>query len=199
MKHRIAFDVISGIIQRLDEERAVKGRMCAIIAGDVVYGMAHDTPRPERSTQKPVNGSDMDLVFVTTDDVPDEFRRRLDEAVYQEKLRLLMTPHMREEIDYVVKNIDKIEKQIAFDTFPHMVACKILWEGELLFGSKTLFKKIKEMINEKGVAGRLESMKRKAVQFRKSAEVILMESGPLNDPGSGLFLFYPVEESEEFE
>jgi hypothetical protein len=199
MKRRVALNVVSAIIESLDEERSVSSRMCVIIAGDIVYGMAHDMPRRERSTQKTVNGSDMDLIFVTTNDVSEQFRRKLDEAVYEEKLHLLMAPHMREEIDYVVKNIAKVEEQSAFDTFPSMVACKILWEGKLLYGSESLFKKIKSMLVKRGVAGRLRSMKLKADQFRKTAEAILMEPGALENPGSGRFLFYPAEESEEFE
>lgn len=199
MKHRVALDVVSGIIERLDAERSMSGRLCVFMAGDVVYAMAHDMPRREKSTRKIVNGSDMDLVFVTTDDVGQEFRGRLDEAVYEEKLRLLMAPHMREEIDYVVKTISKVEKQLAFDTFPSMVACKILWEGTLLYGSEILFGKLKKMLEDRGVAGRLDSMEQKARRFRKTAETILMASGALEDAGSGRFLFYPAEESDEFE
>jgi hypothetical protein len=199
MKRAIAFNVVSGITERLNETERITERMCTIIAGDVAYGMAHDMPRPERGTRKQVNGSDLDLVFVTVNDVPEKFRRTLDEAVYQEKLKLLMTPHMREEIDYVVKDIRKIEEQSHFDSFPHMVACKILWEGEFLCGSRTLFEKIKEMLTVRGVGGRLESMVRKAIQFRETAESKLMEAETLDDQGSGRFLFYPAEESEEFE
>lgn len=199
MKRSIALNLISAIIERVDDERFFAGRLCVIIAGDVVYSMAHDMPRRERSTQKIVNGSDMDLVFVTTDDVNEPFRRRLDDAVYEEKQRLLATPHMREEIDYVVKTMSKVEQHSAFDTFPNMVACKILWEGKRLYGSETLFKRIKTMLDKRGVAGHLHSMKLKAEQFRKNAETILMESGALEDAGSGRFLFYPAEESEEFE
>lgn len=199
MKQRLALNVVSAVIESLDEERSVFNRMCVIIAGDIVYGMAHDMPRRERSTQKTVHGSDMDLIFVTTNDASEQFRRKLNEAVYEEKLRLLMAPHMKEEIDYVVKDMAKVEKQSAFDTFPSMVACKILWEGKLLYGSESLFRAIKNMLTKRGIAGSLHSMMLKAKQFRKTSEAILMESGALENPGSERFLFYPAEESEEFE
>jgi hypothetical protein len=80
-----------------------------------------------------------------------------------------------------------------------MVACKILWEGTLLYGSEILFGKLKKMLEDRGVAGRLDSMEQKARRFRKTAETILMASGALEDAGSGRFLFYPAEESDEFE
>jgi len=198
-KHRIAFNVVSGIIERLDEDPAILERLIVIIAGDVVHGMAHDMPRPERSTRIMVNGSDMDLVFITGDDVPSRFRRRLDEAVYEEKARLLMAPHMREEIDYVVKDMGRVAEQAEFDTFPRMVACKILWEGDLLYGNRKLFEAAKNMLVRKGVAARLESMECRARRFRRRAERALLAPGAGPPAGTGQFLFYPAEESEEFE
>jgi hypothetical protein len=198
-KMELAFNVVSGIIERLDEGRCLAGRLCAIIAGDVVFGMAHDMPRPERSTRRIVNGSDMDLVFVTADDVPGELRRLLDEAVYEEKARLLMAPHLREEIDYVVKDMARVAEQTRFDTFPRMVACKILNEGKHLYGSASLFQTVKNMLREKAVTGRLEAMERDARRFRQAAERELLMPGAPGDAGTGRFLFYPIEESEEFE
>jgi hypothetical protein len=55
------------------------------------------------------------------------------------------------------------------------------------------------MLTKRGIAGSLHSMMLKAKQFRKTSEAILMESGALENPGSERFLFYPAEESEEFE
>jgi hypothetical protein len=48
-----------------------------------------------------------------------------------------MAPHVREEIDYVVKDLDRVREQMRFDTFKRMVACKILQEGIFLYGGKT--------------------------------------------------------------
>ena len=198
-KMELAFNVVSGIIERLDEGRCLAGLLCAIIAGDVVYGMAHDMPRPERSTRRIVNGSDMDLVFVMADDVPGELRRLLDEAVYEEKARLLMAPHLREEIDYVVKDMARVAEQTRFDTFPRMVACKILNEGKLLYGSRSLFQTVKNMLRDTKVTGRLGAMELDARRLRQAAERELLRPGAPGDSGAGRFLFYPIEESEEFE
>lgn len=198
-KMEIALNTVSGIIERLDEGACLAAEMCTIVAGDVVYDMAHDMPRPERSTRKIVNGSDMDLVFVMADHVPDRLRRRLDEAVYEEKIRLLMAHHLKEEIDYVLKDITRVAEQLSFDTFPRMVACKILNEGKLLYGNRPLFESVKRMLDEKGITGRLHSMEFTAGRFREQAQEALLKPGAGKASGDGRFLFYPAEESEEFE
>jgi hypothetical protein len=124
---------------------------------------------------------------------------RLDEAIYQEKYRLLITPHLREEIDYVVKNLDRVSEQLRFDTFKHMVACKLLQEGTLLYGSEEVFHTLKRMLRDHGVIKKLRELENKARIFRKEAEDYLLIEDPDKIREESLNLFYPTEESEEFE
>ena len=67
-------------------------RFCVILAGDIVYQMAHDVPRPERSTGKMVRGSDLDVVVVVEDQAPEALVTALDDAIYQQKYRYLINP-----------------------------------------------------------------------------------------------------------
>jgi hypothetical protein len=173
--------------------------LCVFIAGDIVYGMAHDVPRPERSTGKMIQGSDLDLVFILDDRVPDGVMRELDEAIYREKYRYLINPSMREEIDYIVKKLDRVREQAAFDTFKRMVACKILHEGMLLDGSDTLFQAAKTMLDEYGVNQKLARMQREAETFREKAEAYLLGEHPDGIVDEDRYLFCTAEESEEFE
>ena len=113
--------------------------VCFILAGDVVYGMAHAVERPESSTGKMVRGSDLDVVVVVRDAVPRERVVALDRAILQEKYQLLTHPTYREEIDYIIKPVWRVEEQLHFDTFEHRVASKILNEGEFLLGSRGFF------------------------------------------------------------
>jgi hypothetical protein len=110
-----------------------------------------------------------------------------------------MTPHLREEIDYVVKNLDRVRAQLRFDTFKHKVACKILQEGTLLYGSEALFHGIKQMLNDRGIPEKLAHMEEQARLFRISAEAYLLKEEPNTIRERSLDLFYPTEESEEFE
>ena len=195
----LAFYLVSGIARGVESELGDNHQICFIIAGDIVYDMAHDVPRPERSTGKLVNGSDMDLVIVVDDRFPDYLIKRLDDAIYKEKYRLLITPHLKEEIDYIVKRFGRVREQVRFDTFKHMVACKILQEGTLLYGNEDLFGTIKALLREHGVSQRLAELERKARDFRRNAESQLLRGDIDEIKEENLYLFYPAEESEEFE
>jgi len=125
--------------------------------------------------------------------------KRLDDAIYQEKYRLLITPHLREEIDYIVKRMGRVREQICFDSFKRMVACKILQEGTLLFGSEEIFHTVKRMLREHGITERIKDLESRACIFRKKAEEYLLNEEPDKIKKENLYLFYPSEESEEFE
>lgn len=198
-KIALAYNVVSGLSNRLASEVALEDWACFIIAGDIVYNMAHDVDRPERSTGKLVRGSDMDVVVIVDDACREGLLKRIDDTMFEEKYRLLITPHIREEIDYVVKNLSRVMEQLRFDTFKHMVACKILQEGTFLAGSETLFYKVKSLLREQGVFAKLTELEKKARVFREEAEAYLLREDPERIKAESMYLFYPVEESEEFE
>jgi len=198
-KLELAYRIVYGLASWFENEWMLESEMCFIIGGDIVYNMAHDVPRPERSTGKMVTGSDMDLVIIVDDEFPDELLKKLDDAIYSEKSRLLMAPHMKEEIDYIVKKLDRVREQVRFETFKHMVACKILQEGTLLYGSEHLFTIIKAMLREHSVSRKLDDLERRARIFRREAEEYLLWEDPEKIKAEKSCLFYPTEESEEFE
>jgi hypothetical protein len=174
-------------------------QICFILAGDIVYDMAHDVPRPERSTGELVRGSDIDLVVILNDNVPDDFVRRLDTAIYQEKYKYLKSPLINEEIDYVAKKLDRVREQVHFDTFKHMVACKILQEGKLIGGSDSLYHEVIRLLQDNGVLEKLDRLQEAAIKFRKQEEEFLVQSDAKSINREDLYFFYPSEESEEFE
>ncbi len=69
-KSQLAYSIVSSMANRLEIEVPIQEQVCFIIAGDIVYNMAHDVPRPERSTGKLVRGSDMDLVVIADETFP---------------------------------------------------------------------------------------------------------------------------------
>ncbi len=198
-KSELAYNIISALANRFEQEIPIRDNVCFILAGDIVYNMAHDVPRPERSTGKLVKGSDLDLVIITDDLFSKKSIERLDEAIYREKYRLLITPHMREEIDYVVKDLERVRQQVRFDTYRHMVACKILREGTLLYGSEKIFHQVKSMLRAHGIIEKLNALETWAKTYRKTAEDVLLHEEPDEIREGNLNLFYPSEESEEFE
>ncbi len=168
-----------------------------IIAGDVTYGMAHSVPRPESSTGQLVIGSDLDVIVVATDDFPQDLLNSLDQAIHRRKHFLLRHPGHREEIDYIIKRLAKVREQVAFDTFEHGVAAKILHEGQLLCGSARVFDEVKRVVAQAGVPERIADLEAIAVADREVAEAHLVESAADQRMGEHFNLFYTREEGDE--
>jgi hypothetical protein len=198
-KSELAFNIISSIAGRFGDELYLKEHACFLLAGDIVFNMAHDVPRPERSTRKMVQGSDLDIVVVVDNRFTERLIMRLDEEIFMEKCKLLLNPYMKEEIDYIVKDLDKIMEQLRFDTFKRMVACKIMHEGTFLYGSEEIFRSVKGMLKESGVIAKINIMEEQARIFREKADEYLIKEEPATIRKEGIDFFYPAEESEEFE
>jgi len=180
-------------------ETWVQEQACFILAGDIVYDMAHDVPRPERSTGRLVRGSDIDLVVIVNDSVLDGMIQRLDTAIYQKKYRALISPAVNEEIDYVVKKMERVREQVRFDSFKSMVACKILQEGMLIGGSEGFYREVMQLLPDNGVLEKLENLQEAAIAFRQEQEDFLVQRDADKITPEELYFFYPAEESEEFE
>lgn len=195
----LVYRIASGLVAWLKSEWALENEICFITGGDIVYNMAHDVPRPERSTGKMVTGSDMDLVVIVDDEFPDDLMKKLDDSIYTEKYRLLMAPHLKEELDYIVKKMARVREQLRFETFRHMVACKILQEGALLLGSENLFTTVKTLLRTQGITSKINELEKRARVFRRDSEAYLLHEDPEKIKGESSSLFYPTEESEEFE
>jgi hypothetical protein len=196
-KQDLAAETMDGLTQSLDEWHGMKERVCFIIAGDIAYNMAHDVPRPEVSTGRMVRGSDLDIIVIAEDDVSAMELKALDSAILKKKMFLLHNTNYQEEIDYLVKTIGKVRSQLAFDSFPHMIACKILHEGRFLHGNAAVFEKIKAMVEEAGVPHKLWELEQQAIGKREEAEDHLLNSGPGIADEASLNLFYTREEGDE--
>ncbi len=68
-KRQVAHDAIRRVFESDPNRERLQGHVCAVIAGDVVYGMAHAVERPEPSTGRLVRGSDLDVVLVADGEV----------------------------------------------------------------------------------------------------------------------------------
>lgn len=196
-KRELARGAIRRVVESAPNRERLGEHFCCVIGGDVTYGMAHAVERPEPSTGRPVRGSDLDVVVVSDREATEAEREALDAALYREKWNMLALPQIREEIDYVVKDMAKVMEQLQFDDFRHMVACKIMHEGELLYGSEELFVRIKRLVDEFGIPEKLARMEERAVQERETAEVKLIERSESEQDRAWQHLFFTSEEREE--
>ena len=173
--------------------------VCVLIAGDVVYGMSHDVARQESSTGGRVDGSDLDLVVLASDDAPESLVEALDEAIRQRKWLYLRNPMVREEVDYIVKRFSRLEEQVGFDTFPHQVACKVFAEAEFLAGNRALHEAGRRLLAERGVLDRLREMEQRAAERRVGHEEYLRGIEGDSLPPETKQQFYTDDEDAEFE
>jgi hypothetical protein len=198
-KLRLAKRFISDIGAQVGSTDSGENRFAVLLAGDIVFEMAHEAPRPERSTGRMVRGSDLDMVVLLADDAPGELRQELDDAIYQQKYRYLINPSLREEIDYTIKALGRVREQVRFADIDDMVPCKILDESVLLYGSERLFRVAKALLDANHIPARLAAMEEDAVRSRDLAERHLLGRDQESLSGDDLYLFYTSDESEEFD
>ena len=196
-KRNLAFYTLSEIVSELEHEKIILENVCFIIGGDIVYDMAHTESRPEKSTGKMVKGSDLDVIIVYDDSLDEAVVETFDKAIYQRKYLMLVHPSLQEELDYIIKPLSKTLRQMAFDTFKRMVACKILDEGEFMLGSEPLFNRIKAALNESVAPRRLKALTAGAETRREEAERILMEKPENLLTNEFDQLFFHREEADE--
>jgi len=99
----------------------------------------------------------------------------------------------------VIKKLERVREQVRFDTFKHMVACKILQEGKLIGGSDRLYHEVIRLLQGTGVLEKLDRLHEAAIAFRKEEEEFLVQNDAKSINREDLYYFYPAEESEEFE
>ncbi|MBM3699699.1 MAG: hypothetical protein FJW68_02120 [Actinobacteria bacterium] len=195
-KLELSKELISRIVNSQKYRRQIMERAAFILAGDIVYNMAHAELRPEPSTGEIVRGSDLDIIIITSG-LDDGIISKLDNSIYEEKYYLLKNPAYREEIDYIIKDIQRVAEQLNFDTFEHMVASKILDEGIFVFGSIDLFNKLKDMMAKQKITEKLKKLEEIAFARRKDAWGYLLNNEGTLDQEEYKNLFYTKEETEE--
>lgn len=195
-KIKLARDTIHRLLSNSPHKDVFQNKAVYIIAGDVVFGMAHAEPRPESSTGELVRGSDLDIIAIT-EGMAEELIAELDGLIYQEKYSLLTNPVVKEELDYLIKNMHKVRQQLPFSDFKAMVASKILYEGQYLYGNPVLFKKIEELLIAFQIPHKIKLFEEKAQKSRIEAEKSLLVAGETADHEELMALFYTTEEKEE--
>ncbi|MBN1299544.1 MAG: hypothetical protein JW997_07650 [Actinobacteria bacterium] len=195
-KLELVKEVIVNIVMSQNSREEIKRDAVFIIAGDIVYDMAHAELRPESSTGEMVRGSDLDIIIIY-DKLDKNIILELDRSIYESKYHLLKNPVYREEIDYIIKDIAKVIKQLKFDTFEHMVASKILDEGVYIYGSMKLFEQIKKMLAECRIPEKLKNLEKTASIAREIAWSWLLKDDSNLKQEKYKNLFYTKEETEE--
>lgn len=195
-KLELSKEILSRLIKAQKSHKEIKEKTAFIIAGDVVYNMAHDELRPEPSTGEIIRGSDLDIIIVTSD-LSENIIKELDHSIYEQKYYLIKSPAYREEIDYLIKDLQRVKEQMLFNSFEFMVASKILDEGIFIDGNPVLFENIKKMLRQNKIPEKLKKMEDSATIERDNAVSYLLNSTDTLTQDEYKNLFYTTEETEE--
>ncbi|RMF00407.1 MAG: hypothetical protein D6773_11490 [Alphaproteobacteria bacterium] len=171
--------------------KEVRSQLCAFIAGDLAYFLAHNEPREHAASGEMVKGSDIDIVIILSESLPDEIRTRIDAEMTALKNLYLRHPQYRHEIDFICKRKSVMERQFQYQDIHDKIASKIAYESLFLGGSLTLYMEVRDAMVRTGVDRLIEQDFEHALKDRKNAMRTLLnvEDDTVNEEIRSLFYF----------
>ncbi len=182
----------------VDLPREVRSSMCAFIAGDLAYFLAHNEPREHAASGEMVKGSDVDIIVILQAHVPDEVMEHIDKELVKLKSVYLRHPDYRTEIDFIVKRQATMEKQFQYTNIHDKIASKIAYESMFLAGSLTVYMEVRDAMARTGVVDLIERDFECALKDRKRAMKTLLNISPDALDNDTRSLFYFSQERVEF-
>ncbi len=175
------------------------GDLGVLICGDVVYGLGHDSPRRERSTDIPVRGSDIDLI-VLVEDQDAELKPAIEAKLLEYKYYWLKHPQIAEELDFIVKALTEIVQQLKFETWRDKIAMKILEESQPVFDSGDILERCANALAASDVPRLLAELEEKARARQRRLEhgVYSGKVDTLDDEEQSIFYSVELDELGEF-
>ena len=195
-KMRLARSILRQIMRKIPKD--LHHIMCAFIAGDIAYFLAHTEPREVSAIGEMVNGSDIDIIIVH-DGLPDDIIELIDQEMMSFKVFYLRHPDYREEVDYICKDKRTMFGQLAYQTIDHKIASKIAYEAIFLAGSVELFAEIKNQVEASGTQDLIERDFLQGLEERKIAMRTLLSADASNLDKNTESLFFFSQERVEFQ
>ena len=178
---------------------SLSGDLGVLICGDVVYGLGHDSPRRERSTDITVRGSDIDLIVLVEDrDAPS--KAEIEAKLLEYKYFWLKHPQIAEELDFIVKTPQEIGRQLEFATSRDKIAMKILEESKPILDSGDILARCEKALAASDVPRLLAELEEKARrrQRRLELDVYSGKVETLDDEEQSIFYSVELDELGEF-
>lgn len=172
--------------------RETRSQLCAFIAGDLAYFLAHNEPREHAASGEMVRGSDVDIIIILADSLPPETKEMIEGEMIRMKSVYLRHPDHRQEIDFICKYQSVMERQFGYADIHDKIASKIAYESMFLGGSLTLYMEVREAMSRLGVDRMIEADFEHALKDRKNAMRRLLNaelSDGIDDEMRSLFYF----------
>ncbi len=194
-KMRIGRNVLIEALAALEPDEV--SHMCAFIAGDLAYFLGHSEPREIKATGEMVRGSDIDIIIVH-DGLTDVAAASIDASLSRAKHFYLSHPGWRQELDFVVKPIERMFDQFNYRDIHEKIASKIVYESLFLAGSVSLYGTVTEEMRASGAGAKIEADFDYGLADRKSALRTLLQADPYSLDPNVQSLFYFSQERVEF-
>lgn len=150
-----------------DLQKVLNDHCVVFLSGDIAYFLAHKTPRQHSTLSVPIMGSDIDIVIIANNGAPKEAIEKIEADFLLIKKIFLMTPHIREELDFIVKPIDKMIGQLGYRDIHDKIASKILYESYFLMGRVDVYQNLIQHLRLSGTWDRIEKDFGIALEQRK--------------------------------
>ena len=194
-KTQIARNILRQIMRKLPKDD--HHVMCAFLAGDIAYFLAHREPREVSSIGEMVNGSDIDIIIVH-DGLSEDSQKLIDQEMMSFKNYFIRHPDYREEVDYICKSKETMFNQLAYQNFDQKIASKIAYEAIFLAGSVELFAQIKNQVDAAGTTDLIERDFLYGLEERKQAMRTLLSTDASEIDRNTESLFFFSQERVEF-
>lgn len=184
-----------------DLQRELNDHCVVFLSGDIAYFLAHDTQRIHANLGVPVNGSDIDIVIVTNNQADPVKIKAIEDALLKIKHLYLLTPAVREELDFIVKPFDKMIDQLAYGDIHEKIASKILYESYFLMGRVDIYEALMRHLEMRGTRAKIEADFETALGQRKDTIRKILSLAPkesVKDPEVAS-LFFVSQERLEFQ
>lgn len=195
-KMGIARRIMMGVVDVLEPRKLDK--VCGFLAGDLTYFLGHSEPRHVPSIGKTVNGSDIDIIIVH-DGLSEEDEKAMDDVVMASKNYYLRHPDYNQEVDYIIKSMDKLMGQFGYQSIKDKIASKIVYESLFLAGSIGLYDRVLEKLSWTGALDKIKADFETGFMSRAETLRTLLNANPDSFDDDTRSLFYFSQERVEFE
>lgn len=183
-----------------DLQEVICDHCVVFLSGDIAYYLAHETKRTHSQLGVEVNGSDIDIVIVANRGAPQDKIDRIESQLLTIKKIYLTTPHIGEELDFIVKPIETMLGQLAYGDIHQKIASKILYESYFLMGRVDIYQTLMKHLKMTGTWDRIEGDFETALGQRKDTIAKILALGPdaSTDDEEVASLFFASTERLEF-
>ena len=190
------------LLQLDDDLQATIYAHCVVfLSGDIAYYLAHETPRKHSQLGVNVNGSDIDIVIIANRGAPPEKIERIESQLLTTKKLFLMSDDIREELDFIVKPIEKMIEQLSYGDIHQKIASKILYESYFLMGRVDIYQNLMKHLKMSGTWARIEADFQVALGQRQDTieKILKLPPNASTDDPEVASLFFASKERLEFQ